>query len=132
MSPRDKPATHELWQVLEMALSSQHHLRARTGSVGTFRNMLQDRIRQLAASDFVRKVAETYATQIVLIGLGLLTSVTVARSLGPQGRGFYAVAMAMGLTGVQLGNLGLHASNTYYVAQNRSLLPTLVGDSFLI
>jgi len=44
-----------------------------------------------------------YATQIVLIGAGLITSITVARTLGPQGRGFYAVAMAMGATSVQLG-----------------------------
>jgi O-antigen/teichoic acid export membrane protein len=80
----------------------------------------------------VRKVAETYATQIVLIGVGLLTSVTVARTLGPQGRGLYAVAMALGVTGVQLTNLGLHASNTYYLAQNRSLLPALVGNSFAV
>ena len=87
---------------------------------------------QLVASDFLRKVAETYATQIVLLALSLLTSVAVARALGPQGRGLYAVAMAMGIIGVQFGNLGLHASNTYYLAQNRSLLPQLVGNSLAV
>ncbi len=105
---------------------------AKTVTCASLRDVLQREVRQLAGSDFVRKVAETYATQVVVIGLGLITSITVARSLGPQGRGLYAVAMAMGVTGVQLGNLGLHASNTYYLAQKRSLLPTLVGNSLAV
>ncbi len=83
-------------------------------------------------SDFVRKVAETYATQVFLLGLSLVTSIIVARALGPIGRGLYAVAMALGLIGVQLGNLGLHASNTYYVAKDRHLLPTLLGNSLVV
>jgi O-antigen/teichoic acid export membrane protein len=87
---------------------------------------------KLVGSDFVRKVAEAYATQIILLGLSLLTSITVARTLGPEGRGLYAIAMAIGAIGVQLGNLGLHASNTYYVAKDRSLLPGLLGNSLVV
>ena len=67
---------------------------------------------------------ETYATRILLIGIGLVSAVIVARLLGPQGRGIYAVAAATGALGVQFGNLGLHTSNIYFVArdpQNRSL-----------
>ena len=112
------------------ALTGQEVAKAVTSA--SLRNVLQREVRQLAGSDFVRKVAETYATQVVVIGLGLITSITVARTLGPQGRGLYAVAMAMGVSGVQLGNLGLHASNTYYLAQKRSLLPTLVGNSLAV
>src|SRR3972149_6606561 len=62
----------------------------------------------------------------------LVTSVLVARILGPEGRGLYAVAMAVGAIGVQFGNLGLHASNTYYVARERSLLPALIGNTLLV
>jgi len=83
-------------------------------------------------SDFVQKVGETFATRILLIGMGLVTSVLVARILGPEGRGLYAVAMAVGAIGVQFGNLGLHASNTYYVARERSLLPALIGNTLLV
>lgn len=88
--------------------------------------------RRIHASDFVRKVAETFATRVLLIGIGLITSVIVARILGPEGRGFYAVAAAVGAIGVQFGNLGLHASNTYYVAKDRSLLPGLVGNTLVV
>jgi O-antigen/teichoic acid export membrane protein len=101
-------------------------------SARTLGKRLQHQVRHLAKSDFVRKVVETYATQVVLIGLGLVTSVAVARTLGPQGRGLYAVTMTIGVIGVQLGNLGLHASNTFYLAQDRSLLPELVGNSLAV
>ena len=57
-------------------------------------------------SDFVRKVMETYATRIFLMGIALVTTVVVARLLGPQGRGYYAVAAAIGALGVQFGTLG--------------------------
>ena len=88
--------------------------------------------RRMLASDFVHKVAETFATRVLLIGIGLITSVIVARILEPEGRGFYAVAAAVGAIGVQFGNLGLHASNTYYVAKDRSLLPGLVGNTLVV
>jgi len=88
--------------------------------------------RRMLASDFVRKVAETFATRVFLIGIGLITSVIVARILGPEGRGLYAVAAAIAALGVQFGNLGLHASNTYYVAKDQSLLPALVGNTLVV
>jgi len=87
--------------------------------------------RRAIASDFIRKVAETFATKLALIGISLITSVIVARTLGPEGRGIYAVATAISAIGVQLGNLGLHASNTYYVARDRKLLPELVSNTLL-
>ena len=93
---------------------------------------IREYLSQAIASDFIRKVAETFATRIVIIAIGLVTTVIVTRILGPEGRGLYAVAVAIGAIGVQFGNLGLHASNTYYVAQDRNLLPTLLGNSLLV
>src|SRR5205085_723016 len=34
--------------------------------------------------------------------------------------------------GMQFGNLGLHASNTYYVAKDGTLLPVLVGNTLVV
>ncbi|KHD08105.1 hypothetical protein PN36_02770 [Candidatus Thiomargarita nelsonii] len=93
---------------------------------------IREYLSQAIASDFIRKVAETFAARIVIIAIGLFTTVIVARILGPEGRGLYAVAAAIGAIGVQFSNLGLHASNTYYVAQDRSRLPTLLGNSLLV
>lgn len=59
------------------------------------------------SSDFVRKVAETFATGAFLRAIGLMTSVIVTRALGPEGRGLYGVAVTVGAIGVQFGNMGL-------------------------
>ncbi|MBI4530046.1 MAG: flippase [Candidatus Latescibacteria bacterium] len=88
--------------------------------------------RRVIVSDFVHKVAETLTTRLIVNGIGIVTTVIVARVLGPEGRGLYAVAAAIGAIGVQFGNVGLHASNTYYVARDRRLLPALVGNSLLV
>jgi len=88
--------------------------------------------KKVVNSDLSQKVMETFVTRILLIGIGLVTSVIVARILGPEGRGLYAVALAVGAIGMQFGNLGLHASNTYFVSRDRSLLPFLVSNTLLV
>jgi O-antigen/teichoic acid export membrane protein len=79
-----------------------------------------------------QSIAETYATRILLIAIGLATTVVISRTLGPSGRGLFAVATAIAAIGVQFGNFGLHASNTYYVAKDRELLPVLIGNTLIV
>jgi O-antigen/teichoic acid export membrane protein len=87
---------------------------------------------QVITSDYIIKVAQTFGTRVLTIIIGLLTSVMVSRALGPEGKGLYAVAVSIGAVGVQFGNLGLHASNTYFIAQERGRLPVLLGNSLLV
>lgn len=89
-------------------------------------------LRRLLSSDFIRKVGETFAARLVLIAIGFVTTVVVARILGPEGRGLYAVAVAVGAIGVQFGNLGLPSSNTYSVSRDRLLLAQLTGNALVI
>ena len=92
----------------------------------------QNIFRQLVTSDYFIKVTETFTTRIILILLSLLTGVIIARTLGPEGRGVYAMAVLLGTMGVQLTNLGLHSSNTFYVARDSNLLSKLLGNSLLV
>jgi len=85
-----------------------------------------------ARSDFFRKAAETYLVRMTVIGLGVGISVMVARTLGPEGRGLYAVAASLGAIGVQFGNLGLHSSNIYHVSRDPKILPGLSANSLLV
>lgn len=89
-------------------------------------------LRRLLSSGFVRQVGETYFTQVAVVLLGIVNSVLVTRLLGPEGRGFFAVAVTVTAVGVQLANLGLHSSNTYRVARDPSLLPVLVANSLAV
>ncbi len=81
---------------------------------------------------FVRQVAGTYASQLAGVAISLFTTSVIARVLGPEGRGQFAVAMAVGVLGVQSGNLGLHASNNYYAAKRPHLLASLLGNSLVV
>jgi O-antigen/teichoic acid export membrane protein len=105
---------------------------ALAASDGSAEEMLRNLYLRVFSSDFIRKVGETFAARVLLIGIGLMTTVIVARILGPEGRGLYGVALTMVAIGVQFGNFGLHASNTYYVAKNRALLPALMGNTLLV
>jgi O-antigen/teichoic acid export membrane protein len=87
--------------------------------------------RLAAGTELRRNILETYGTRVVIIAATFATAVVIARVLGPTGRGFYAVATTIGAIGVQFSNFGLHASNTYYVAKDRALLPALIGNTLV-
>jgi O-antigen/teichoic acid export membrane protein len=86
-------------------------------------------VESVRESTFVCHVAQTYVSQVLLLMVGVLTTVVVARALGPSGRGLYAVAMTVGALGVRFGNFGLQGSNTYYLAKDRTLLITILGNT---
>jgi O-antigen/teichoic acid export membrane protein len=81
------------------------------------------------AGDMIRRAGQTFATRLFLLLVSLVSGIIIARTLGPDGRGAYAVATAVGSIGAQFATLGLHASNTYLVAQDRKLLPALIGNT---
>lgn len=83
-------------------------------------------------SDFTQKVGQVFFTNVALILLSLITSVLIARILGPEGRGIFAIAFSILAIGVQFGNLGLHISNTYFVAKDTKSLPQLLTNSLVI
>lgn len=88
--------------------------------------------RAVTGTELRRNVLETYGTRLLAVAVSFATAVVIARELGPTGRGFYAVAASVGALGVQFGNLGLHASNTYHVAKDRTLLPALLGNTLAV
>ncbi len=88
--------------------------------------------RLAAGTELRRNVLETYGTRLLVVAVTFTTAIVVARELGPTGRGLYAVAATLGAIGAQFGNLGLHASNIYYVSKDRTLLPALVGNTLTV
>jgi O-antigen/teichoic acid export membrane protein len=85
-----------------------------------------------AGTELRRNVLETYGTRVLVLVVTFATAVVIARELGPTGRGLYAVAATLGAIGAQVGNLGLHSSNIYYVAKDRALLPALIGNTLAV
>lgn len=80
-------------------------------------------------TDFTKKVLATLLTKGLLFFCGLAVSVVISRTLGPGGRGIYALAITIGTLGVQLGNFGLHSSNTFFAAKSPDLIGTLIANT---
>lgn len=94
-------------------------------------SMLQQRFSKLKSSAFSTNILATLGNRIMVMALGLITSVAVSRYLGPEGRGLFAVAALITGLGIQFGNLGLHAANTYEVAKYPDRLSILLGNSLV-
>jgi O-antigen/teichoic acid export membrane protein len=83
-------------------------------------------------SSFFAQVSSTFLAKVLISAIAVITTAAISRLLGPAGRGEYAAAMALGTIGVQIANLGLHASNTYTVASRPSLLPQVLGNTLAV
>lgn len=90
------------------------------------------RLRTLLTNPFFRQISDTFLTRVLGIALGFGASVITSRILGPEGRGQFATAACLGAIGVQFGNLGLPAANTYFVSRDRRKLSAAVGNSLLV
>jgi O-antigen/teichoic acid export membrane protein len=88
--------------------------------------------RYAASKDFIDRVMQTFLTKALLILASVVSGIIIARTLGPDGRGTYAVATAIGTIGAQFATLGLHASNTYLLARDRRYLAALVGNTVAV
>ena len=58
--------------------------------------LLRESVRRARSSDLIGKVVETLATRVTIIGLGMVSSLAIARALAPEGRGYYGAAAALG------------------------------------
>ncbi len=83
-------------------------------------------------SSFAKNVSRVFGIKTIVLVLGMLSSIVSARVLGPEGKGVFAVATALTGMGVQFGNLGMHSSNTYFLAKNKKILPCIVGNSVAV
>ena len=80
----------------------------------------------------IRQVFWTLAVRVLLIAAGFLSSIITARFLGPEGRGVFFYWTTLAALVIQFGNLGLHSSNTYYLAKGQARLSTLAANSLWV
>ncbi len=68
-----------------------------------------------AGSQILRNVLGTGTRQAMQVVLGLVFSITVARVLGPEGNGQYAVSILLPALLIQFMNLGIPSANVVYI-----------------
>lgn len=77
---------------------------------------------------FGRAITVTLLTKALGICFGILTSVIIARHLGPSGRGVMAVLMALLGGAIQFGGLGLNGSIMYFVSREKENIEQICGN----
>lgn len=81
---------------------------------------------------FIKQIFTTYLARMTAMLLGTVTTIAVARTLGPEGRGWFAAATTLAGMGTILGSLGLPQVNAYYGAKEPELRGKLLGNSLLM
>ncbi|MDQ6820806.1 MAG: polysaccharide biosynthesis C-terminal domain-containing protein [Actinomycetota bacterium] len=77
-------------------------------------------------------VVLTLAGKLGVIAFQLAGTVLIARRLGPSGRGYVGVALALLVLLQQFGSLGLVAANPYYGVKDRERLERIVANSIAV
>lgn len=80
----------------------------------------------------IKSVSVTFAARITYIFLSIISSIIVARALGPVGKGVFAVLAAIVGIALQFGNFGLHASNIYFVSREKNKISQISGNSLWV
>jgi len=84
------------------------------------------------APGLVSSTSLTLVTRIAAFGFSLTTNVILARALGPEGRGVYAVAVLMPAVISLLVQLGIGPANVYYFSKGLIDPDELIGHSIAL
>ncbi len=81
---------------------------------------------------FIRGTTITFSAGVLSLLVGVGTSVILARVLGPEGKGIYALAMLLPSLIVTFGNLGIGPATVYYVARDDFRRREILGNNVLL
>lgn len=81
---------------------------------------------------FARDTAFTVLANILTLVLGLGSSVVLARLLGPEGRGIYAIASLLPSLVVTFIHMGIGPATVYYTAQGRYPWREILGSNVFL
>ncbi|AXV40952.1 flippase [Methanobacterium sp. BAmetb5] len=81
---------------------------------------------------FVKDTLLTFSTQIITVILGVITSVILARALGPMNLGVYSLIILTFTILGTFGNLGIAISNTYYGVKKEYEWNEIASNSLIV
>ena len=81
---------------------------------------------------FTKNTAITFTARVISLIVGIGTSITIARLLGPEGKGIYTMAALLPSLVVTFGNLGIGPATVYYVARGQHPRKEILGTNILL
>jgi O-antigen/teichoic acid export membrane protein len=82
--------------------------------------------------NLVSNILTTLLARIIVLGLTLLSSILLARTLGPEGRGLFALVLLLPELVSNFALLGFHEANTIYAGLEPKTRQTLVWHSVVL
>lgn len=80
---------------------------------------------------FVKDTLMTFSTQLIAVILGVITSIILARTLGPANFGIYSIIILIITLLGTFGSLGIAISNTYYGVKKEYKWNDIASNSFI-
>ena len=81
---------------------------------------------------FAKDTTITFITRVLTLILGLAGSVIIARSLGPEGKGVYALAVLLPSLIVTFTNLGIGQAGIYYIGRGEYSPREIFGNNVML
>ncbi len=81
---------------------------------------------------FTKNILHTFSLQIIGFPLGVLISVIITRTLGPEGKGIFALAMLIFSLLSMFAGFGLNQATAYYVANKKYTTREVFGSNIII
>lgn len=94
--------------------------------------MLKNKILELKKSSFFHDILHSFVTKGFSIGLGFLVTIFITRSFSVEVYGEYSYLLSIAMTLFQFAHLGFSSANTFYVVQNKRLLPFLLANTNIL
>ena len=79
-----------------------------------------------------KNAAITFSSGIVIFIIGLITSIIIARVLGPEGQGIYSLILLFPTIILLVGSLGIEAANVYFTGSKKYEIKDILSNSLLI
>lgn len=83
-------------------------------------------------SNFVKNIFSVLNYKIVIYFVSMLSSVYIARVLGPEGKGIFAIITNIIAMGVQFENMGVYSANTYYISKDIKNAEKCYGNAIIL
>ena len=80
---------------------------------------------------FIKNVLLTFSVQLTAVILGIIISVILARTLGPEKVGIYSIIILIFTLLSTFGNLGIAISNTYYGVKKKYTWSEIASNSLI-
>ena len=74
-------------------------------------------------------VSINFITQILVFCLLFVSSIIIARTLGPEGKGLFSLVLMIPIMTVTLTNMGINFSNIYFIGKNKYPIGAIIGNA---